>query len=104
MSSPPRSSTRIRCSRFVAAQHDQRNVGIDPCGESLAGADRVDELERLAVDVNQDQVRRRRAQQCERLGAVGCGQHAVAVGGQVVGQERARGVVFLGQQDGRSGR
>ena len=32
----------------VAAQHDQRRVRIDPAGEPLAGADRVEQLERLA--------------------------------------------------------
>ena len=87
----------------VAAHDDQRRVGIGPAGEPLARADRVDELERPAVDVDEDQVRMGRAQQRERLRPVGRGQHPVAVGGEVVGEERARGVVLLGQQDGRSG-
>ena len=80
----------------VAAQHDQRRVGVGPAGGPLAGADRVEQLERLAVDVDEDQVRLRGAQQRERLRPVGRDQHPVAVGGEVVGEERARGVVLLG--------
>ena len=82
----------------VAAQHNQRRVGIGAAGEPLAGADRVDELERLSVDVDQDQVRVSRAQQRERLRTVGRGQHPVAVGGEVVG------VLCPGRLCARSGR
>ena len=41
----------------VAAEHDQRDLRIDAAGETLAGADRVDQRKRLAIDVDQDQVR-----------------------------------------------
>ena len=87
----------------VAAQHDQRRVRVRPASGSLAGADRVDKREGLAVDVDEDQVGVRSAQQRERLRPVGRDQHPVAVSGEVGGEERARGVVLLGDQDGRSG-
>ena len=88
----------------VAAQHDQRDIRVDPAGETLAGADRVDQRERLAVDVDQDQVR---DATCSAARAPSPGRARSAPGSRQrpgwIGEERARSVVLLGDQDGRSG-
>ena len=71
-------------------------------GEGLAGrADPDTPLIVLSRDADRLQrIRVRRAQQCGCLGAVGREQHPVAVSGQVVGEERARGVALLGEENG----
>ena len=37
-------------------EHDQRRVRVNAAGEPLATADRVDQIKRLAVQVDHDQV------------------------------------------------
>src|SRR5207248_8873482 len=69
----------------------------DVCSSDLA--DRVEQLERLPVDVDHEQVRVLAFKQRQRLGPVGRAKHPVAVGRQVRVQEPAGGVLLLGQQD-----
>jgi hypothetical protein len=71
------------------AEHDHRRVRVRVAGKPVAGADGVDELERLSVDVRDDQVGLVDGQQGDRLGAVLRRCDAVAVGGQV-GLENTR--------------
>ena len=52
------------------AGHDHRRVRIHVAGEPVAGADGVEEIERLTVDVRDDQVGLVDGQQGDRLGAV----------------------------------
>ena len=69
----------------VARQHDQRRVGIDLPGDPLAGAHRVEQLERAAVDVDDDQLGSLDGQQRQRLSAIARDKGAVAICRQVVG-------------------
>ena len=67
----------------------------------LAAADLVDQRQRVAVDVGEDQVRRRRTQVRESGVAGRGGVDLVAVGGQVVLQEGAGGLVLVGHEQSR---
>jgi hypothetical protein len=81
----------------------QRRVRVDPARQSVRLAHRVDQRQRLAVDIGEHQLGLAGAQQRERLLlAVGL-EHLEAVGRQVLGEERSRGGVLLGEQDGVSG-
>jgi hypothetical protein len=80
------------------AEHDHRRVRIQVAGEPVAGADGVEEIERLSVDVR-DQVGLVDGQQGDRLGAVRGRSDEVSVGGQVGREERPSGVVLVCEQD-----
>ena len=88
------------------ADHDQRHRGVDAAGDAVGGAHAAHEVEARAVgqaEVDEGDVGELRLQQTQTLaGAVG-DQQLVAVGGQVVGQERARRRVVLDDEDGGGG-
>ena len=104
-SSPPRSSTRIRCSRSASRLSTINGVS-GSTRPARPSPERIASTSPSVPPLTSTRIRSgsRRAQQRDRLRAVGRDQHPVAVGGQVVGEERARGVVLLGQQDGRIGK
>lgn len=67
------------------SQHDQWRGRVDGIGEAIAGADRVDQAERLAVHVDDDYVRLADREARQHLLARVRGPDRVPVGGQVVG-------------------
>jgi hypothetical protein len=65
--------------------------------------DGVEQAQRVAVDVADDEVGLGARERLKRGRAVSGLQDAVAVGGEVVGEEGARGGVLLGEQDRAGG-
>ena len=103
-SSAPASKARRRsgsAARPLRTSTRQRRV--DPGARRVGGADLADDAEARAVgqaDVEHREVRVARLDQRQRL-ARGVGrQQLAAVGGELVGEERARRRVVLGDQDG----
>ena len=72
---------------------------VDLAGEAFAAAHGVEQPQRLAVDVGQHQLRLVGREQMHCVPAVRGGQDVVAVGDELVGEERAGGLVFLDDQD-----
>ena len=71
----------------LTGEDDQRRVGIDPRRHAVAAADRVQQRERLTVDVADHEVRALVFERPQRVGAVLGDQDLVAVGGEVVGKK-----------------
>ena len=83
----------------AAREHDQRHVGVDARRDALGVPHGVEQSERVAVDVADDEVRLAGLDGGERGVPVLGDEHVVAVGGEVVGEEGAGGGVLLGEQD-----
>ncbi len=82
----------------VAGERDRGAVGRDGAPGRLAGAQRVEQAQGVAVDVDDDQVGVAVDELVERGVAVGDRLDLVAVGGEVVGEEEPGRVVGLGER------
>ena len=87
----------------VAAEHDHRHVCRRTAPRIVAGAHCVEQRERVPVDVDEQKVDGNVAvlKLGDRRLLVSGWHDGVAVGGEVVGQERSDDLVGLGEQDPR---
>ena len=80
-------------------QHDHRRVRVELADRRRAAAYRVEQPERLTVQVGEHELRPVRAQQRQRAPAAIGQQDLVAVGRQLLGEEGARVLALLDDQD-----
>ena len=99
-SSPPRSNTRTRVSSSARAVSTITGVcgSISPAGPGAAPHG-VEQTERLAVEVGEHQLRPVRGEEVQRVPAAAGEQDLVAVGCELIGEERAGALVLLDDQD-----
>ena len=80
-------------------QHDHRRVRVELADRRRAAAYRVEQRERLTVQVGEHELRPVRAQQRQRVPAAIGQQDLVAVRRQLLGEEGARVLALLDDQD-----
>ena len=80
-------------------QHDHRRVRIELADRRRSAAHRVEQRERLTVQVGKDELRAVRAQQRQRAPPAIGQQDLVAVRRQLLGEEGARVLALLDDQD-----
>jgi len=85
----------------VPGDDDHRNVGVDPRGHAVGGPDAVEQVQAVALlqpQVQQDERRMAHLDLAHALSRAGGAGHREAVGGQVLGEEVASGVVVFDDQ------
>ena len=80
-------------------QHDHRRLRVEVADRRLASAHRVEQPERLTVQVGEHELRPVRPQQRQRVPLALGQQDLVAVGCQLLGEEGARALALLDDQD-----